>query len=175
MTFSEIIYYLLCGMLYLAGVVFGLSYEEISVYVCIFLWPALMTALPAIITLIALRNWHRKLTLWNSTNLIASGTTTCVFWLISKKFYLLYTSPNLVHVHVSTVHDQFMACVEDLKFIASQLNMTYIEVNLWIYCVLSIVIAAVMWLWFEVTIPRRWLLNRLWLRKSLMIDEIESP
>lgn len=166
MMFSEIIYYLLCGMLYLVGLVFGFNYEEISVYLCIYLWPALFTMMPAVITLIALYNWYKKLTLWNCINLTASGTTTCVFWLISKKFYLLYTSPNFVHVQVSTVHDKFMACVEDLKFIASQLDMTYIEVNLWIYCVLSIVVAAIMWIWFEVTIPRRWMINRLWISKS---------
>lgn len=165
MTFSEIIFYALCGLFYVTGLALGLSYEEICVYICIYLWPALFTAISVIITLIALFNWCKKLTLWNCINLIASGTTTCVFGLISKKFYLLYTSPNLVHEQVSTMHDQFMACVEDLMFIASQLNMTYIEVNLWIYCVLSIVIAAVMWFWFEVTIPRRWLLNRLWIRK----------
>lgn len=162
-------------MLYLVGHVFGFNYEEISVYLCIYLWPALFTAMPAGITIIALLNWCRKLTLWNSINLTLSGTTTCVFWLISKTFYLLYSCPNLVHVQVNTVHDQFMACVEDLKFIASQLNMTYIEVNLWIYCVLSIVLTTVMWLWFEITIPRRFLLNRLWLRKPSNQQHLDSP
>ena len=165
MTFSDIIFGGFCVMLYLAGLVFGLSYEEVSVYVCIYLWPALFTAMPAVITLIALYNWCRKLTLWNSINLTASATTTCAFWLISKEFYHLYTCPNFVHENLSTIHDQFQACVDDLMAIASQLNMTYIEVNLWIYCVLSIVIALAMWLWFEVTIPRRWVLNRLWIPK----------
>ena len=162
MTFQQLIYYALCGMLYLAGLVFGLDYETISIYVCIYFWPALFTAMPAVITLIALYNWCKKLTLWNTINLTASGTTTCAFWLISKEFYHLYTQPNLLHLHLSTIHEQFMACVVDLKAIASQLNMTYIEVNLWIYCVLSIVIALVMWLWFEITIPRKWIINRLW-------------
>ena len=41
-------------------------------------------------------------------------------------------------------------------------GMTYEEVNLWIYCYLFMAIALVMWLWFEITIPRRWILNRLW-------------
>ena len=45
---------------------------------------------------------------------------------------------------------------------ASQLGMTYEEVNLWVYCYLFLAIALVMWLWFEITIPRKWLLNRLW-------------
>ena len=165
MTFSEFIFYALCGMLYVMGLSFGFSYEEMSVYVCIYLWPALFTAMPAIITLIALYNWCKKLTLWNCINLSASGTMTIAFWLISKEFWWLYTIPSLVHENLSTVHEQFQACVDDLMAIGTQLNMTYIEVNLWIYCVLSIVIALVMWLWFEVTIPRRWLLNRLWIRK----------
>lgn len=165
MTFSEIIFDGLCGMLYLTGLVFGLSYEEISVYVCIYLWPALFTAMPAVITLIATYNWCKKLTLWNSINLTASATITYAFWLISREFWGLYTVPSLVHEHLSTVHEQFQACVDDLIAIGTRLDMTYIEVNLWIYCVLSIVIAAVMWLWFEVTIPRRWIINRLWIPK----------
>ena len=162
MTFQELIYYALCGIFYLTGLVLGLDYETISVYICIYFWPALMTAMPSVITLIAFYNWYKKLTLWNTINLTASGTATCAFWLISKEFYHLYTQPNLVHLNLSNCHEQFMACVHDLKFIGSQLNMTYIEVNLWIYCVLSIVIALVMWLWFEITIPRKWIINRLW-------------
>ena len=165
MTIIRIIYYVLCGILYLIGLAFGLDYETISVYICIYLWPALFTAMPAVITLIALCNWMKKLTLWNSVNLTLSGTVTYVFWLISEQFYHLYTTPNLVHLNLDTIHDQFQACVDDLKAIACQLDMTYIEVNLWIYCVLSIVIAMMMWLWFEITIPRKWILNRLWLRK----------
>ena len=164
MTFFEIIFYALCGLLYLTGLVFGLNYEEISVYVCIYLWPALFTAMPAVITLIALHNWIKNLTPGNSINLIASATTTYAFVLVTKGFYKLYTDPSPVHGHLSTIHDQFMACRQDLIDIAGQLNMTYIEVNLWVYCALSIVVAMVMWLWFEVTIPRRWLLNRLWIR-----------
>lgn len=131
-------------MLYLIGFVFGLDYETISVYVCIYIWPALFTAMSATITLTALYRWCKRLTLWNTFNLTASSTVTCAFWLISKEFWHLYTSPNLVHQHLDSIHEQFMACVLDLKVIASELNMTYIEVNLWIYSVLSIVLAAVM-------------------------------
>ena len=104
--------------------------------------------------------------MWSSINLSAAATTTLAFWHISKEFWGLYTKPNVLHERVDTIQDQFHACAQDLIAIAGQLNMTYIEVNLWIYCVLSIVIALVMWLWFEVTIPRRWILNRLWLSKK---------
>lgn len=167
MTFQEYIFYVLCGMFYVAGLVLGLDYETICVYICIYFWPALFTAMPAVITLIALYNWYKKLSLWNMVNLTASGTATCAFWLISKEFYQLYTQPSPLHEHLGNCHEQFMACVEDLNVIASQLNMTYIEVNLWVYCVLSIVIALVMWLWFEITVPRKWILNRLWISKQI--------
>lgn len=170
MTFAEIIFHALCGLLYVTGLLFKLSYEEISVYVCIYLWPMLFTAMPVVITLIAFSNWIKKLTLWNSINLSASATTTLAFWHIGKEFWELYTMPNVLHEHLGTIHEQFRACVDDLNTIASQLNMTYIEINLWIYCVLSIVIALTMWLWFEITIPRRWLLNRLWLQKPIHKD-----
>lgn len=45
---------------------------------------------------------------------------------------------------------------------ASELGLTYEQVNLWVYCYLFLAIALVMWLWFEITVPRRWILNRLW-------------
>lgn len=39
----ELIFQVLCGLLYLAGLPFGWSYQETSIYVCIYLWPMLCT------------------------------------------------------------------------------------------------------------------------------------
>ena len=65
-----------------------------------------------------------------------------------------------------TNHYKFVAFWLDLHQMAGELGMTYEEVNLWIYCYLFMAIALVMWLWFEITIPRRWILNRLWISKQ---------
>ena len=131
---THLIFGFLCGMLYLVGWVFGFTYEEISVYICIYGWPVLCVAMPTVIALVALYNWIKKLTLWNTINLALSVGATIVFSIYAKLFYQL----------------------------ANELGMTYEQINLWVYCYLFLAIALVMWLWFEITIPRKWIINRLW-------------
>ena len=164
-TFTEVLFYGLCGLLYLVGLTFGLDYEEISVYVCIYLWPALCVAMPAVIMLTALYNWIKKLSWWNTFNLGVSSAVTYIFLLAAGELTAPYCMVSEFRP-VITIHDKFTACQSDLMRMANELNMTYAEVNLWVYCWLFLSIAAVMWLWFEITIPRKWILNRLW-RKYL--------
>ena len=166
-TITYLIFGFLCVILCLIGFIFGFTYEEISVYVCIYVWPALCVAMPMVIALVALYNWIKKLSLWNTINLALSTGATIVFGIYAKLFYQFYSfRPLLIEgespVNLDTVHGKFVACAHDLKLMASQLGMTYEEVNLWVYCYLFLAIALVMWLWFEITIPRKWLLNRLW-------------
>ena len=160
-SFTEIIFHVLCGLLYLVGLVFGLNYEEISVYVCIYLWPALCVAMPAAIMLTALFNWVKKLSWWNTFNLGVSSAVTYAFLLAAGELTAPYSMVTDFR-SVSTIHEKFIACQSDLMRMANELNMTYQEVNLWVYCWLFLAIAAVMWLWFEITFPRKWIINRLW-------------
>lgn len=78
--FTQLIFGFLCGMLYLVGLMFGFTYEEISVYICIYGWPALCVAMPAVVTLVALYNWVKKLSLWNTVNLALSASVTWVLY-----------------------------------------------------------------------------------------------
>lgn len=39
----ELLFQILCGLLYLVGIPFGWSYQETSIYVCIYLWPTICT------------------------------------------------------------------------------------------------------------------------------------
>lgn len=160
-TFTNLVFGLLCGMLHLVGGIFGCTYEEISVYICIYGWPALCVAMPTIISLVALHNWVKKCSLWNTFNFALSACVTYIFSRIASLLIGLYTHGYETHAHLETIHDKFAACVEDLMVMAHQLGMTYEEVNLWIYCYLFMAIALVMWVWFEITIPRKWILNRL--------------
>ena len=164
---SYLIFGFLCVMLYLVGCVFGFTYEETSVYVCIYGWPALCVAMPTVIAQVAFYNWIKKLTLWNTVNLALSTGVTIVFCIFAKLFYQFYSYRLLdldsgTIIMLDTVHDKFVACAQDLKIMANELGMTYAEVNLWVYCYLFLAIALVMWLWFEITIPRKWIINRLW-------------
>ena len=170
-TFSHLIFGFLCVMLYLFGLIFGFTYEETSVYICIYVWPALCVAMPTVIALAALHNWIKKLTLWNTINLALSTGATIVFSIYAKLFYQFYSYrisdlDSGTIIMLNTVHDKFIACAQDLKIMANELGMTYAEVNLWVYCYLFLAIALVMWIWFEITIPRKWILNRLWLSKK---------
>ena len=164
---THLIFGFLCGMLYLVGWVFGFTYEEISVYICIYGWPALCVAMPTVIALVALYNWIKKLTLWNTINLALSAGTTIVFSIYAKLFYQFYSNRPMAleagtPIKLDSAHDKFMACVQDLTIMANELGMTYEQINLWVYCYLFLAIALVMWLWFEITIPRKWIINRLW-------------
>lgn len=168
---THLIFGFLCGILYLVGLIFGYSYEEISVYVCIYGWPALCVAMPTVIALVALYNWIKELSVWNTINLALSSGTAIVFSLYAQLFYQFYNDRPLAleagnPIKLDSAHDKFVACVQDLTTMASELNMTYEEVNLWVYCYLFLAIALVMWLWFEITIPRKWILNRLWRKYS---------
>ena len=169
----KLIFGFLCGMLYLVGCIFGYTYEEISVYICIYGWPALCVAMPTVIALVALYNWVKKLTLWNTINLALSTSVAYAFGRIADLLIALYSHGNETHAHLETIHDKFVACRGDLMVMASGLGMTYEEVNLWIYCYMFLAIALVMWLWFEITIPRKWMLNRLW-RKYLPLFSTEK-
>lgn len=158
----QLIFHILCGMLFLVGWLFGFTYEEISVYICIYGWPALCVAMPTTIALVALYNWVKKCTAWNTLNLALSASASVAFLKIAQLLIGLYTHGYETHAHLESIHDKFRACRDDLVAMANELGMTYAEVNIWIYCYLFLAIALVMWLWFEITIPRKWFINRLW-------------
>ena len=172
--FLQLIFDFLCGILYVVGLMNGFNYEEFSVYVCIYAWPILCAAMPTIIALVALYNWVKKQTLWSTINLAISTGTAYIFWRIANLLIALYTRGYETHPRLETIHDKFTACLEDLMMMSDQLNMTYAELNLWIYCVLFLLISAVMCIWFEITIPRKWIINRLWCKHSPLFSSPEQ-
>ena len=159
---SQLIFDFLCGILFIIGFMSGFNYEEISVYTCIYLWPALCTATPVLVACTALFNWIKKPSFGNTLNLAASSAVLCIFYSITKLFYNEYTGSNEAYGAITSVHDQFMACQQDIIQMASNLGVTYAEANLWIYCFLFISIEATMWLWLELTLPFKCIVNRLW-------------
>jgi len=97
------------------GLILSFNYEKISVYVCIYLWPALCVAMPAIVAMVALYNWVKKLTLWNTINLALSSETALVMGVYAKLFYNLYSKkPMKIETgspfKLDTIHDKFVAC-----------------------------------------------------------------
>ena len=124
MEIIKLIFGFLCGCLYLIGQMFGWSYQETSVYVCIYAWPAICVAASAIGSIYFIRHYEE------------SFVTKClsVFNLGLTLFYISTTS--LFWGHFGSFADPFEVCMDDLQHIARDLSMIYEEVNLYVYCVL---------------------------------------
>lgn len=142
----KIIFGLLCGLLYLIGLCFGWTYQEASVYVCIYLVPILciVSTLPISVGLVhrIVVNKGRWLSIvalpfaWLYT-VCYIIFTIAVYNLFSDVFYIDYGSNTPI------VEQQFNLCMRNLQRIADTCNTTYEEVNIIIYVKLFILIVVV--------------------------------
>ena len=129
----ETLFALLGGMLAAIGVLFGTDYQHISIYVCIWLWPAicLASSLPFLIVSI-------KRALGHDYKLCGIlGIVFSIFYLlvgggITRFFVNDYT--------ISNCYDSFNRCVEDLVRLGEMFSMTYAEINIVIYIGLFLLI-----------------------------------
>lgn len=155
--------------MYVFGLLYGLNYEEASVYVCIYGLPIFFMVMAMVVCLTALYNWVRKMSVWSTLNFMASSCVTWCFVLIGSTLINFYEKCNVFHENYNTgnpIHDKFSACVGDLALIARDMGMTYEEVNMYIYVYLPVILTMALWLWFEVTYQKRWIINRLWKKKQ---------
>ena len=131
-----LIFKFLCGILYVIGLCFGWNYREASVYICIYLWPALcvLSTLPITVGLIhrIVANKSRWLSVFALP--FAWFYTTC-YITFSVLIYTYYTD-GIYH------NNPFDMCMNDLQQIAREFNTTYEHVNIVIYVYLF----ALIWL-----------------------------
>ena len=115
------IFYFLCGCLYVIGLVFGLSYKEISVYICIYACPIIcvLCALASVLKGNIRTFFGRVRFSVNTALLILYMSLTGTFW-----------------SHYGEVMDPFQLCVDDITRIANNMHITYEECNIYIYCYL---------------------------------------
>lgn len=118
----KIVFGILCGILYLIGLCFGLSYEEISIIICIYMCPA-VCILCASAAAIYFR--HIK-SVANRLLFSLNASITLTYCCIAAAFWR----------HYRAAIDPFGYCADNLTWIAEDLNMTYEEVNIYIYCYL---------------------------------------
>lgn len=120
----ELIFQFLCGLLYLVGLPFGWSYQETSIYVCIYLWPMLCTlsTIPILWISVKRRKWILS-----------------VVSLLYTSVYVYFTIDVINHYPISNPAS-FMNCMTDLKSLAAYCGVTYAEINLLIYVVAFILI-----------------------------------
>lgn len=110
----------LCGCLLLIGMCFGWTYQEASVYICIYMCPiiCILCSILAIIPFDFRKTLDR---IWMALNLSLFLT------------YIKFTLGFWKHYDCT---DPFTKCMNDLKGLADIMNTSYEEVNLYVYCYL---------------------------------------
>lgn len=127
------IFYFLCGCLYVIGLVFGLTYKEVSVVVCIYACP-IICILCALLSVLKgnIRTFFGRVRFSvNTTLLILYINITSMFW----THYFDYMGP-LGDADYLDFTGAFQLCVDDLTKISRELNITYEECNIYVYCYL---------------------------------------
>ena len=131
----DAIFYLYCGIIVGIGYLLGWSYQQTSVYVCIYLWPVLlgMSSLPILYN--SIKNALRKKTFGSALWAVASVAYTSLFGVICKLIW--------EHYNQLTIQQKFSTCMNDLIVHAEKLNMSYNELNLLFYIVLFAAIVVI--------------------------------
>ena len=117
----EIIFGILAGLLYGIGLLFGWTYEEASVYICIYMCPIVCDAL-AIYT--AIRGFVKK----KMRYAVVNGALSVL--------YLAITAVIFVHYIPMSIMAQFNDCMYTLQDWSKALGISYWAINLLIYVVL---------------------------------------
>lgn len=121
----EILFKILCGILYCVGLCFNLTYQEISVYICIYGCPLFFIGVAIFINIYIL---YKTLKNYNKVNLlllILSYLQIIIYIILFIGIYNYYKNLSIL--------EQFNLCMRDLQKIAKLNNITYEECNLIIY------------------------------------------
>lgn len=155
----KLIFRLLCGLLYLIGLCFGWTYQETSVYFCIYLWPALciISTLPITIGLI-----HRIVVnkgRWISVVALPLAWLYTACYITFTALIYRYYGDNIYQNGTGyEIQRIFNMCMKDLQRIAAECNTTYEDVNIAIYIYLFAFILLVNGLLAYIAKPyhKRW-------------------
>ena len=141
------LFQLLCGLLYLVGYPFGWTYQETSIYICIYLWPILccLSTVPIIFVSLSCIVKHK-----------ISGIVLTLLSVVYLMYYLFYTNLVIDRYNISNVNS-FNNCMLDLQMIARQTGVTYEALNIYIYVVLFIIIMTINYTIYRII---KWYRNR---------------
>lgn len=121
----EIIFKVLCGILYLIGIALGYDYKEISVYICIYGCPIICIISAYIINVILIYKTTYKFNFYK-----------IILWLISCFYIALnftFFARICEHYNSNNLHYIFDQCVSDFQYLANSCNSTYEYCNIVIY------------------------------------------
>lgn len=140
----KILFSLLCGLLYLIGLCFGWTYQETSVYICIYLCPILcvLSTLPITVGVI-----HRIVIdkgRWLSICALPFIWLYTLCYVIFTKLIFYYYNDGYYYAEFynepPSIAQHFKVCMNDLQRIATDCNITYEEANIIIYVELMLLI-----------------------------------
>lgn len=124
---ETLIFGFLCGILYLIGLLFGRSYEQISIDICIYACPIICIVCAFLSGFVYKNSWSGRI--GKSFN-YALG----IMYIFTAQFF--WEHYNRPFITDGDTHAIFMLCKDDLETIARNVHLTYEQVNLYIYCYL---------------------------------------
>lgn len=128
----EMIFYAFCAILYGIGCLFGMTYQESSVYICIYLWPILLGASSLPILCNGIRRAIKRRSLISFLHLFLSGAYVSIFGVLCVIMWRHYNQP--------TIAEQFNKCMDDLIVSAEKFGISYSALNLLFFIVLFAIV-----------------------------------
>ena len=116
---ATLVFGFLCGILYLIGLLFGRSYEQISIDICIYACPVICIVYAFLTGWVYSNSWSGRI------GKAFNYSLGLIYILIARFFWNHYSGPT---------HYVFSLCMNDLKSIAKSLGCSYEQINLYIYC-----------------------------------------
>jgi hypothetical protein len=123
----ELIFKILCGILYLIGMGFGYNYTEISVYICIYGCPIICIFTALLINISCIWSLIKRITFFKGFNLILSFLYTSLHFVVFARICEYY------NVKTATNTQIFNQCVADFQNLAQICGTTYEHCNIVIY------------------------------------------
>lgn len=142
---------ILCGLLYVLGLLLGFNYEEISVYLCIYGCPIICT-LSALALCVANYKRFRRKRSWSSFLLISAALICNVYLYIDVFGAICEWYGSLDRIDV---HREFVQCQNDLMEIAHRNHTTYEYVNLVIYAIAFPCVLFFNYILYKCIVPRK--------------------
>lgn len=118
----KFIFAVLCGILYVIGLPFGWSYQETSVYICIYLWPLICVAC-------ALFSTIKAITKKKVGFIVVNGILLVLYSLITFAIFQHFLA-------LPSIQAQFNDCMWKLYGLSDHTGLSYEAINLLIYVVL---------------------------------------
>lgn len=121
----EIIFKILCGILYLVGITLGYDYKEISVYICIYGCPIICIVSAYIMNIIIIYKMIFKINFYK----IMLWIISCLYVSLNFNFFASICK----HYNDSNIYYLFDQCVLDFQYLANTCNVSYEYCNIVIY------------------------------------------